>query len=262
MSNSTSSPASTSITVSIVSHGHGQQVESLVKQVMRVPLVARLILTLNTTEALQLPTDNRLVVVQNDKPKGFGANHNSAFKHCTTPFYCVLNPDIVLREETFGRLLACLEYTKAAVAGPRVLSPTGEQEDNWRRFPTVFSLCLKAVGHDITIMKQADKDFPLFPDWIAGMCMMFDAKHYRDLDGFDESLFLYYEDVDICARLWRKGLAVAASSKATVIHNARRASRREWQHMKWHACSMAKYLKRYSFKMPKADRNYLAEDHE
>jgi GT2 family glycosyltransferase len=245
-----------SITVSIVNHDHGQQVEPLIKQALRDPLVARLVLTLNTEEDLNLPDDDRIVLIQNTSPKGFGSNHNAAYQHCETPYYCVLNPDIVLREETFGRLLSCLLDTKAAVAGPLVLSPMGEQEDSWRRFPTIFSLCLKAVGHDVTVMKQADKDFPLFPDWIAGMCMLFDSKHYSEIGGFDESLFLYYEDVDICARLWKKGLAVAASSKATVIHNAQRASRREWQHMKWHACSMAWYLRRYSFKMPKADRNF------
>jgi GT2 family glycosyltransferase len=259
MSTPTDQLTNSGITTSIVSHGHGQQVELLVKQTLKDPNVARLVLTLNTHEDLKLPTDERLVVLQNATPRGFGANHNSAFKHCETAFYCVLNPDIVLREDTFGQLVACLTTTKAAVSGPLVLSPCGEQEDSWRRFPTVLSLCLKAVGHDITVMKQGDKDFPLFPDWIAGMCMMFDANYYQQINGFDERLFLYYEDVDICARLWQQGTAVAASSKATVIHNAQRASRREWQHMKWHASSMFRYLKRYSFRMPKTDRNFIAE---
>lgn len=247
------------ITVSIVSHGHGQQVEALVRQVLGDPLVARLILTLNTQEVLSLPADDRLLLISNPSPKGFGSNHNQAHEYCETPYYCVLNPDVVLRQDTFAQLLCCLIDTKAAVAGPLVLSPIGEQEDSWRRFPTFFSLCLKALGHDITIMKQADKDYPLFPDWIAGMCMLFDSNRYRAINGFDESLFLYYEDVDICARLWREGLAVVASSKATVIHNAQRASRREWQHMKWHARSMARYLRRYSLNMPKANRNFISD---
>ncbi|UOD49729.1 glycosyltransferase family 2 protein [Orrella daihaiensis] len=248
-----------SITVSIVSHKHGQQVEMLVKQVLADPLISRLVLTLNTEEMLNLPQDDRLLLLQNATPKGFGTNHNQAFTHCETPYFCVLNPDIVLRDDTFTHLLGCLNETRAAVAGPLVLSPLGEQEDSWRRFPTIFSLVLKALGHDMTIMKQADKEFPLFPDWIAGMCMLFDSKHYQAINGFDESLFLYYEDVDICARLWLKNLAVVASSKAVVVHNAQRASRREWQHMKWHARSMAKYLRRYSLRMPKANRHFVAD---
>ena len=243
-----------SITVSIVSHGHGQQVEQLVGQVLRDPLVARLVLTLNVSEDLSLPNDPRLVRIDNAEPKGFGRNHNAAFEHCDTPYYCVLNPDIVLREDSFADLLSCLTRSQAAVAGPLVLSAVGDQEDSWRKFPTVFSLCLKAMGNDTTIIKQSDPDALLFPDWIAGMCMLFETDSYRAVNGFDERLFLYYEDVDICARLWKSNRAVVASPNAKVIHNAQRASRREWEHMRWHLCSMAKYLARYSFRMPKANQ--------
>jgi N-acetylglucosaminyl-diphospho-decaprenol L-rhamnosyltransferase len=245
-----------SITVSIVSHGHGQQVAQLVDQVLRDPLVSKLVVTFNVPEDLDLPEDQRLVRIDNNAPKGFGRNHNSAFVRCATPFYCVLNPDIVLRKTSFADLLCCLKNSEAAVAGPLVVSPMGDQEDSWRRFPTVFSLCLKALGSDITIMKQSDPNSPLFPDWIAGMCMLFKADSYSAINGFDERLFLYYEDVDICARLWKSNQAVVVSSKAKVIHNAQRASRRKFEHMRWHLSSMAKYLAWYSFRMPRPDRNH------
>lgn len=246
-----------SITVSIVSHGHGQQVKQLVDQVLRDPIVAKLIVTFNVAEDLDLPYNQRIIRIDNPKPKGFGSNHNAAFQHCETPYYCVLNPDIVLREHSFEDLLSCLNSSQAAVAGPLVLSPTGDQEDSWRKFPTAFSLCLKALGHDITIMKQTDSDSALFPDWIAGMCMLFTADGYRAVNGFDERLFLYYEDVDICARLWQANQSVVASPKAKVIHNAQRASHREWKHMRWHLISMAKYLVRYSFRKPVAGRHRI-----
>ena len=246
-----------SITVSIVSHNHGPQVLTLIKQVLRDSLTANLILTLNANEHLTLPSDSRLTVIENSKPKGFGANHNSAFEYCRTPYFCVLNPDIVLQENTFEHLIRCLKNSKAAVCGPLVLSPTGSQEDSWRRFPNLVSLFLKAIGHDTTILKQRDESEPFFPDWIAGMCMLFDSIAYNKIGGFDEKFFLYYEDVDICARLWKEGQAVSACYRALVTHNAQRASRTQWQHMKWHAVSMARYLTRYSLSLPKITRNCL-----
>ena len=247
------------VTVSIVTHGHGKQVEQLVTQVLQDSHTAQLILTMNIEEDLDLPDDDRLILIRNVSPKGFGANHNLAFTHCETAYYCTLNPDIVLRQNTFAQLLDCLTSNEAAVAGPLVLSSNGEQEDSWRKFPTAFSLAMKAIGHDTTVMKTKDQESSICPDWIAGMCMLFDAKQYSAVNGFDESIFLYYEDVDICARLWQRGLVVVACSKAAVIHNAQRASRREWQHMKWHVCSMAKYLRRYTFRMPKVVRKNIAE---
>ena len=245
------------ITVSIVSHGHGQQVQTLVKQVLADPLVARLVLTLNIPETLSLPDDDRLLLIQNSVPKGFGANHNRAYQHCETAYYCVLNPDIVLYDDTFATLLSTLTQEQAGVTGPLVLSPFGQQEDSWREFPTLWSLFLKAMGRDTTIIDRVGSEVgsgsesAVYPGWVAGMCMLFDARHYAAVGGFDERFFLYYEDVDICARLWNKNRPVVASPKARVIHAAQRASRRQWQHMKWHAKSMATYLLRYSFRIPR-----------
>lgn len=237
-----------------MSHCHGPEVEQLVLQVLNDPLVAKLLLTLNSPEALSLPKNEKLVIIENQYPKGFGSNHNAAFKHCLTPYFCVLNPDIVLMADSFSKLLSDLIRAKAGVAGPLVISATGRKEDSWRKFPTILSLFMKALGNDTTIMKQPNGSTVFSPDWIAGMFMLFEANSYSAINGFDERLFLYYEDVDICARLWGSGKSIVASSDATVIHKAQRASHRELRHMCWHLSSMIKYLVRYSFNMPKCDR--------
>jgi N-acetylglucosaminyl-diphospho-decaprenol L-rhamnosyltransferase len=87
-------------------------------------------------------------------------------------------------------------------------------------------------------------------DWVAGMFMLFRADDYRALGGFDEGFFLYYEDVDICARLWKAGRPVLACPKAQVIHDARRASRQNLRYMRWHAGSMARYLGKHWLRLP------------
>ena len=239
------------ITVSIVSHGHGAGVERLIGQAVEEPLVGRIILTLNLPEKLSVPDDERIIVVRNTKIKGFGANHNAAYRKCSTPYFCVLNPDIVLLRGSLGELMRCLQASQAAVAGPIVISPDGKQEDSWRRFPTLLSLSLKALGRDTTIVRPNNPPSLLFPDWVAGMCMLFDSKCFSSVMGFDERLFLYYEDVDICARLWRSGQSVVASPVATVVHNAQRASRSDWEHMRWHGVSMLKYFWRYWLRLPR-----------
>ena len=81
--------------------------------------------------------------------------------------------------------------------------------------------------------------------------MLFDSEAFRALKGFDERFFLYYEDVDICARVWQSGAMAVGYAAATITHDARRASRREWQHMRWHAQSMARYFWKYAWRLPK-----------
>lgn len=48
-------------------------------------------------------------------------------------------------------------------------------------------------------------DGPVDADWVAGMFMLFRREAFRAVGGFDRAYLLYYEDVDICERLWRSG---------------------------------------------------------
>ena len=182
-------------------------------------------------------------ILANAAPKGFGANHNAAFAHCATPVYCVVNPDIRLEGDPFPALVDLLASSKAGVAGPLVVNPSGGVEDSARRFPTLASLARKLferrAGPD-----YAAKGDPLPVDWIAGMFMAFRAETYRAVGGFDERFFLYYEDVDMCRRLRARGLATVYHPGVRVIHDARRASRRDLRLMRIHAASALRYLTR------------------
>jgi len=53
---------------------------------------------------------------------------------------------------------------------------------------------------------------------------------------------MYYEDVDLCARLRAAGVRVEVNPAATAVHDARRASRRNLRHMLWHASSITRFL--------------------
>ena len=123
-------------------------VQPLVPHVLACPDVAHLVLTRNIAEDIALPSDARLTIVDNTIAKGFGTNHNTAFRACRTPYFCVLNPDVWWTEDPFSGLLGCLEATRAAVAGPLVIGPDGHAADSIRRFPTFLSLLRKAVGSD------------------------------------------------------------------------------------------------------------------
>ena len=48
------------------------------------------------------------------------------------------------------------------------------------------------------------KKVDIYPEWVAGMFMLFVSEKFNLINGFNNKYFLYYEDVDICARLWKK----------------------------------------------------------
>jgi len=239
------------IAVSIVSHGHGEMVGRLVRQLLAFPEVAQIILTLNVPESVALPDDARVTVIGNAAPKGFGANHNAAFAGCAQMFFCPLNPDIEFDRNPFPVLSAALGDKRVALVAPVVRSPDGKIEDSMRRFPTPGSLLMKALGGSDGryVVREGQPEFA--PEWVAGMFMLFRSRDFQDLGGFDERFFLYYEDVDICVRAWQKGMRILACPKVSVIHDARRDSRRSLRHLRWHLGSMARFLWKHRGQLPK-----------
>ena len=245
------------ISISIVSHGQGDLVHEALTDLARFSdsLRFEIILTRNIPERLPFSGESfpyPVTVVENVSPKGFGANHNAAFQLANGRWFCVLNPDIRMPENTFPVLLDEIERQQAAVIAPVVLSPTGRVEDSIRRFPTPLSLAGKMLGRGGRY-SFAVGDETFAADWVGGMFMLFRAEDYRRVGGFDERFFLYYEDVDICARLWKAGRRVLACPRAQVIHDARRASRRNLRYMRWHAGSLARYLGKHWLRLPNTD---------
>lgn len=242
------------ITVSVVSHGQRELVDALLADLARCPEVARVVLTHNIPEpAFVVPESlaGRVDVLFNATPKGFGANHNAALLAARSDYVCILNPDIRFTQSPFPALLDCLRATAASLVAPRVLSPVGAMEDSARYFPTPGRLVRKALW-------GAEGRFPLNesapcePDWVAGMCMVLRAEAFQACGGFDEGYFLYYEDVDLCARLRASGHALAWCPKAAVIHDARRASRRKLRYMLWHARGMLRFFGKFHGRPPGA----------
>jgi N-acetylglucosaminyl-diphospho-decaprenol L-rhamnosyltransferase len=238
------------ITVSIVSHRHGPLLRPLLTQLLACPEVSATVVTRNIPEKLDLPADARVHITDNAAPAGFGANHNAAFRRCETPMFCVVNPDIALPGNPFPVLLDCLAQNHAALAAPLVITPAGLTEDNLRYFPTPLSLLAKALGGRDGRYEIANDQRTVSPDWVAGMFMLFRSSAFMRVGGFDEGFFLYYEDVDICARLRQYGESIVACPTARVVHAAQRTSRYNPRYALWHMSSMGRYFVKHLGRLP------------
>lgn len=232
-------------TFSVVSHGHGALLGALLDDLDAEPALAgaQVVVTLNIPEPFEPGRWAKLAitVLRNEAPKGFGANHNAAFAHCTTPWFVILNPDLrLVAGQPFTVLVAAAARApRIGVIAPRIDNAAGAREDSVRSNLTPWSLVRRRLIGDRALADAqvpARQGAPFF--WLAGMCLMFDAAAWRAIGGFDERFFLYGEDYDISARLYLAGYTLVVEPSVAVCHDAQRDSHRSTRHLRWHLASL------------------------
>ncbi len=243
------------ISVSIVVHRNAELADKLLNDLNYFSTtINELIITYNLPENLDASIFNfdfPVTIIENKTPKGFGANHNFAYHQSRCDFFCIINPDIRLTHDPFPILLKALQDEDIALTSPLIRTPTGSIEDNYRTFPTPMSIATKLIN------KWPKIEYPLIEksfviDWAAGMFILFRSEAYRRINGFDEKYHLYYEDVDICARLKLAGYKIMACPSVSVIHDARRESHHNPKFLRWHIQSMLRFFFSRTFRQVRA----------
>jgi len=248
------------LSLSVVSHGHGRMIAHLFADLERLDQDVRfeVILTVNSPEPMEYSSDRKfpIRVITNDDPRGFGANHNAAFRASKGRYFAVVNPDIRLPPLQLQRLCDLLREDKSIGAvGPAVKSSQGVVQDNARRFPNISNLLHRAISGR-RVPDYPVNGGPVIVDWLAGMFVIFRRDAFNQVGGFDERYFMYFEDVDICSRLWSNGWAVVYQPDSSIVHDAQRASHRQLQHLYWHLASAVRYFIHHLFARSEQELTY------
>ena len=176
----------------------------------------------------------RTTVVANATNRGFGAAVNQAAASSTAPLLWILNPDCVVHAGAFGALAATLDaHPDCAIAAPQLLNADGSVQASARGNPTAWT---GLFGRNTLLTKffpdaaPTRRNLPARDlavsgvesapvDWVMGAAMLIRRAMFDAAGGFDERYFLYWEDADLCRRLWRRGYATRYVPGARVTHD-------------------------------------------
>lgn len=171
-------------------------------------------------EATWLPTGANL---------GFGGGANRGAAATSGELLLIGNPDIELAPGAVKAMSDVLAADpEVGIVGPRIENPDGTVYPSPRIFPGLVD----AVGHAFVGFFKPDNRFTrryrlldfdraapdLDVDWVSGSCFMVRRQVWDELGGFDESYFMYAEDVDLCWRAKQRGWRVAFEPAARVVH--------------------------------------------
>jgi N-acetylglucosaminyl-diphospho-decaprenol L-rhamnosyltransferase len=171
--------------------------------------------------ALGALIDDETVVVRADRNLGFGTAVNLLLGGVTTRFALLANPDL-LGLPDLERLLATALASGAAVTAPLVRDESGRVRGTFGGRPTVAAFAqymLPLPGGHRSLMASRTPRHPVTDvGWVTGACMLIEVDAWRS-SRFDESIFLYAEDIDFCWRQGDAGRRIVLDSSTSVRHS-------------------------------------------
>lgn len=176
-----------------------------------------------------------VITVARQDNRGFAAGINEAAGRASGDLLLLINPDAVVMPHAIRRMADQLAArADVAAVGPKVLWPDRSLQATGRRFPTALTglfgrtTALTRLWPNNPVSRwqlpAIDLTAPAEVDWVTGTCVMIRAQAFRDVGGFDEGYFLYWEDADLCQRLRARGSRVMFLPDAVVVHAAAQSS--------------------------------------
>lgn len=170
-----------------------------------------------------------VILIENDANIGFGAANNMGAEMASGSYIFLLNSDAILCMDTvFGLYRYLEENSEYGMAGPGVLLTNGEKQPKiCGDFPSLLkiindSILLSQIFPRIEFFRGIYTDnlvkMETSLDWISGVCMLIRVDVFKSVGGFDESIFLYCEDIDLCKRVQNNGWKIMHIENYQIIH--------------------------------------------
>ena len=176
-------------------------------------------------------------VIENRANLRFAKGNNVGIHASTGDYVLILNPDTIIHEGALDNWVRFADqHPEAGAFGCRVLNSDGSNQEPARPFPTATRDLIAAL-YLRPLALLSDKfvsdcywgwcgDTERVVDWQSGCCVMFRGELLRKLGGFDEQFFYYYEEVDLCKRVWDAGYSILYTPTVTITHLGGQSTKR------------------------------------
>lgn len=149
--------------------------------------------------------DPRVVLHTAPENLGYAGGMNAAVKLLEdgSRWVLLLTHEVLLEQACAASLLRAAEAEGAVVTGPTLMLPTGADWSGGGSVGRRGNTFHRRPVPGASVIET---------EWVDGAAMLVDAKTFRESGGFDETLYLYWEDVELCLRLASRGPIVIASA--------------------------------------------------
>jgi GT2 family glycosyltransferase len=196
-------------------------------------------------------------LIKNNSNLGFPKGNNIGVAQAKGDYICILNPDTVVAEDTFNRILAFAEKQEnLGIVGCKLIDGSGNfLPESKRGIPTPFVALTKIFGL-----------YKLFPNWelfnryyaqhlsenetgkvdiLVGAFMIMKRNLYNEIGGFDENCFMYSDDIDLSFMALKSGKNNYYFHETSVIHYKGESTVKDGLYMKRFREAMQFFYKKH-----------------
>lgn len=203
--------------------------------------------------------DPRIEYIFNNANIGFGKAHNIALQKAIneSKYHLCLNPDISFSSDVLRRIIDYMEKNQnIGQLLPRIIDSNGKMACKQRHLlpsPFItffrgifknFSFTKTSMERYFTRFKSYDEEMPA--PFLSGCFIFLRSSVIKEIGGFDERFFMYYEDVDLSRRIYSQ-VGNIYWPGVTITHVGHMESHRNWKLTRIHIQSAIKYFNKWGW---------------
>ncbi|MFH0824252.1 MAG: glycosyltransferase [Pseudomonadota bacterium] len=243
-----------------VNYGHDAQLVRLLESLRTLGYLTRVIIV-DHSDPSPLDGDNYPFPIERVRAenRGYGAGLNRGLNMVGDPNGVALlcNPDVrVLDPDGLGEAIRyLLSEPRIGCLLPRLINAERKPIYSVRKFYDLWSLAASRIPllrnnprrfmRDHFCVDAIDRSEPVAADWGSGSALLVRTSMFPHALSFDERFFLYFEDVDLCAAVWKRGLSVVFYPRAVVMHEEQGMSRKSIRFLLMHFAGLIRFVIKY-----------------
>lgn len=151
---------------------------------------------------------------------GFAKGNNLAMKHSNSPVVLFLNSDCFVEKDTLNKALEYFKNNSCDMLGVKLTYEDGRLQPSAGELPDLLNTCAWIFGLTNSFHPKNKKFFAKAKQvgWVTGAFLMMRKEVFEKTGGFDEKIFMYMDEVDLCKRINMAGYKVCFTPDIAVTH--------------------------------------------
>lgn len=184
----------------------------------------------NSLVLSELRKCNNITIVSSSKNLGMGRGANFAFKSIQTDFFLLLSPDIEINEESILKLhTTILQNNNCAISAPLNVTDTDsfgilpEKRNLYERNKNTINVNTKNI--------EMKPEGEICVDVTKGCVLLIKSEYFREVDGFSEKYFLFWEEIDLCKKFLNKKYTIIVNPLSKAYHKEGSSSKIDFENL-------------------------------